>query len=150
MNTTVKLVKLDDRATLPTYATDGSVGADLYACLPGNMFKRVIDPHQYGVIGTGIAIALPPGFEAQVRPRSGLAAKNGITVLNAPGTIDSDFRGEIAVILINHGEMPFLIQSGMRIAQLVISNSVVQARFEDVDKLDDTARGSGGFGHTGT
>jgi dUTP pyrophosphatase len=101
------------------------------------------------MVPTGLAIALPEGFEAQVRPRSGLAAKNGVTVLNSPGTIDADYRGEIAVILINHGREAFTITRGMRIAQMVIARHA-QARWQQVDSLDQTARGSGGFGSTGT
>ena len=101
------------------------------------------------MIETGIAIALPAGFEAQVRPRSGLAAKNGVTVLNSPGTIDADYRGEIKVILINHGDAAFEIERGMRIAQLVVA-PVTQVAWQAVDDLDETARGSGGFGSTGT
>jgi dUTP pyrophosphatase len=100
------------------------------------------------MVPTGLAIALPEGFEAQIRPRSGLAAKHGVTVLNSPGTIDADYRGEISVILINHGAEPFTIRRGERIAQMVIA-PVVQARLNSVDSLPDTGRGSGGFGSTG-
>lgn len=101
------------------------------------------------MIGTGLCIAIPDGFEGQVRPRSGLAARNGVTILNAPGTIDSDYRGEVSVILINLGSEPFVISNGDRIAQLVIA-PVVSAQFMGVDSLDDTPRGAGGFGSTGT
>ena len=105
-------------------------------------------PARYALVPTGIAIALPPGSEGQVRPRSGLAAKHGVTVLNAPGTIDSDYRGEIGVVLINHGTESFSVTRGMRIAQLVIA-PIVQAHVRVVEKLDQTARGQGGFGSTG-
>ena len=108
-----------------------------------------LPPGKRAMIETGIAIALPAGFEAQVRPRSGLAAKNGVTVLNSPGTIDADYRGEIKVILINHGDAAFEIERGMRIAQLVVA-PVTQVAWQAVDDLDETARGSGGFGSTGT
>ena len=101
------------------------------------------------LVPTGLAIALPDGFEAQVRPRSGLAAKNGVTVLNSPGTVDCDYRGEVKVILINHGAEPFLIERGTRIAQMVVA-PVTQARLSEVETLDETARGQGGFGSTGT
>ncbi len=131
---------------LPEYATEGSAGLDLLAaCGPQGMtvapLKRILVP-------TGIAIALPRGFEAQVRPRSGLAIRHGITVLNSPGTVDSDYRGEIKVILINLGEREFRVERGMRIAQLVIA-AVDRLEWEPVEKLPDTVRGAGGFGHTG-
>lgn len=130
---------------LPAYATELSAGMDLRAFLSEPV---VLAPGAYAMIPTGLHIELPAGFEAQVRPRSGLAAKNGVTVLNAPGTIDADYRGEIKVILINHSTMPFTVQSGDRIAQMVI------ARYEKIswkpaDSLSDTERGDGGFGHTG-
>src|SRR5690606_31301795 len=105
-------------------------------------------PGARALVPTGIAVALPAGYEAQVRPRSGLAAKHGVTVLNAPGTIDADYRGEIKVILINHSPEPFVITRGMRIAQLVIA-PVTQAQWRIVEELDDTSRGAGGFGSTG-
>ncbi|MDE6631300.1 MAG: dUTP diphosphatase [Bacteroidales bacterium] len=130
---------------LPAYATELSAGMDLRAFLPEPV---VLAPGAYAMIPTGLHIELPDGYEAQVRPRSGLAAKNGVTVLNAPGTIDADYRGEIKVILINHSSNPFTIHSGDRIAQMVV------ARYEKVswlpaDSLSDTVRGEGGFGHTG-
>jgi dUTP pyrophosphatase len=128
----------------PHYATSGSAGADLKARLPEPF---ILQPTQIAVIPTGLSIALPPGYEAQVRPRSGLAAKYGITVLNAPGTIDSDYRGDIGVILINLGGKPFTITSGAAIAQLVIA-PVLQANFVPVQELPPTARGAGGFGST--
>ncbi len=131
---------------LPKPATDASAGADLLAALTDPV---VLEPGGRALIPTGIAIGLPAGFEAQVRPRSGLAAKHGVTILNAPGTIDADYRGEIGVILINLGEAAFTVNRGERIAQLVIA-PVSRAEWREVDSLDDTERGSGGFGSTGT
>ena len=130
---------------LPKYKTSGSAGMDLIACIEENI---VIKPFERKLIKTGIAISLPIDYEAQVRPRSGLALKNGITVLNTPGTIDADYRGEIGVILINLGSEDFTVEKGMRIAQLVIS-PIVQAELVEVEELDETLRGSGGFGSTG-
>ncbi len=128
---------------LPEMATAGSAGYDLCAS------KAVtIKAGEFEKVPTGIRIAMPMGMEAQIRPRSGLAAKHGVTVLNAPGTIDSDYRGEICVILINHGKNDFVIEPGMRIAQMVFAH-VTQVAFEQVEVLDDTARGAGGFGSTG-
>ena len=129
---------------LPAYQTPGSAGCDLRAAVPAPL---TLAPGARALIPTGIALALPPGHEAQVRPRSGLAIKHGITVLNAPGTIDADYRGEILVPLINHGDAPFVIARGERIAQLVIA-PVLQARWTD-EPLDPTARGNQGFGSTG-
>lgn len=145
---TVNLKQLPHGADLPLpdYATTQSAAVDLQAAIDG---VQVIAPGKRAMIETGIAIALPAGFEAQVRPRSGLAAKNGVTVLNSPGTIDADYRGEIKVILINHGDEAFEIERGMRIAQLVVA-PVTQVAWQAVDDLDETARGSGGFGSTGT
>jgi dUTP pyrophosphatase len=131
---------------LPAYATELSAGMDLLAAVEADV---VLAPGERRLIPSGIAIALPAGAEAQVRPRSGLALKHGITVLNAPGTIDADYRGEIGVILINLGEAPFTIHRGDRIAQLVIA-AHAQARWQVVETLDDSARGAGGFGSTGT
>lgn len=131
---------------VPAYATAGSAGMDLSAAIDE---KITLAPGQRILIPTGIGIALPPGFEAQIRPRSGLAAKNGVTVLNTPGTIDADYRGEIKVILINLGQEPFIIERGMRIAQMVITR-YEQAQFKIVENLDETTRGAGGFGSTGT
>jgi dUTP pyrophosphatase len=128
---------------LPAYETPGAAGMDLRAAE-----DCVLKPGARSLIATGIAIALPDGYEAQVRPRSGLAVKHGITVLNAPGTIDSDYRGEIKVPLINHGDVDFRISRGDRIAQMVIA-SVVQAGWTIVDELGETARGTGGFGSSG-
>ena len=130
---------------LPGYATPGSAGMDLLAAVQGAM---VLQPGARALIPTGLALALPPGTEAQLRPRSGLALKHGITCLNAPGTIDSDYRGEIGVILINHGAEPFTVTRGMRIAQLVVA-PVTQLVWNEVDALPGTARGEGGFGSTG-
>ncbi len=132
---------------LPAYETTGSAGMDLRAALPA--FESVVlKPGERKLIPTGLKIALEPGYEAQVRPRSGLALKHGVTCLNSPGTIDSDYRGEVGVILINHGQIPFEIQRGERIAQLVIA-SYAQAVMAEVEALDETARGAGGFGSTG-
>ncbi len=128
---------------LPRYQTEGASGLDLPASE-----ERVLNPGAFDGVGTGLAIELPPGTEAQVRPRSGLARKYGVTVLNAPGTIDADYRGEIVVLLINHGPEPFVVRPGDRIAQLVIV-PVMTAELEWVTSLGETARGAGGFGHTG-
>ena len=130
---------------LPKYKTEGSAGMDLTACIDENI---ILKPLERKLIKTGIAIALPKNYEAQVRPRSGLALKNGISVLNTPGTIDADYRGEIGVILINLSNEDFVVEKGMRIAQLVIS-PVVQAELVEVEELDETLRGQGGFGSTG-
>ncbi len=130
---------------LPHYATDGSSGVDLTAAIEEEL---VIGPGEFRRIPTGLSVEIPPGFEAQVRPRSGLAHNHGIGVLNAPGTIDSDYRGEIGVILINFGDEPFTIQRGDRIAQMVFA-SVTRATLQRVSELNDTRRGQGGFGHTG-
>jgi dUTP pyrophosphatase len=131
---------------LPAYATADSAGMDLVAAVTGDV---VIEPGRRALVPTGLAIALPAGFEAQVRPRSGLALKHGVTVLNAPGTIDADYRGEIAVILVNHGEEPFAIRRGDRIAQMIVA-PVTHVAWREVAALDESARGAGGFGSTGT
>ena len=141
----VNVLALKAGASLPVYQTGGSAGADVKALLDEPV---VIEPGERTLIPTGIALELPIGYEAQVRPRSGLAAKSGLTVLNTPGTIDSDYRGEITVILINHGSEPAIVQNGDRIAQLVIA-PVVQASFSLTHELNSTERGSGGFGSTG-
>ena len=130
---------------LPSYATLASAGMDLKAVLAAPVS---LAPLERKIIGTGLKIALPEGFEAQVRPRSGLAAKHGITVLNAPGTIDADYRGEIGVILVNLSNDEFTIEPGVRIAQLVIAQ-YTQVKWSPVDQLDETERGKGGFGSTG-
>ena len=132
---------------LPAYQSELAAGLDLLAAVPEGA-PIVLAPGKYALVPTGLSIALPPGFEAQVRPRSGLAAKHGITVLNAPGTVDADYRGEIGVPLINHSDVPFTIRRGERIAQMVIA-SVVQAELVPVATLSTTTRGSGGFGSTG-
>lgn len=128
---------------LPSYATSGASGLDLRASE-----DMLIPPGEWRAVPTGIRISLPLGYEAQIRPRSGLALKNGVTVLNSPGTVDSDYRGEIKVILINHGKEPFLVRKGDRIAQMVIAK-VEQVEVVEVEILDETERGEGGFGHTG-
>lgn len=130
---------------LPQYATEQSAGLDLRANLDSPVELK---PLERKLIPTGLYMALPKGYEAQVRPRSGLAIKKGITVLNSPGTIDADYRGEICVILINLSDQPFLINDGERIAQMVIARHE-QAEWEQVDVLDETERGAGGFGHSG-
>ena len=130
---------------LPQYATPQSAGMDLRANLSEPI---VMKPLERRLIPTGLHIALPEGYEAQVRPRSGLALKHGITVLNAPGTVDADYRGEVGVLLINLSEEPFVVNDGERIAQMVIARHE-QAEFEVVDELDETERGQGGYGHTG-
>ncbi len=131
---------------LPTYQTPGSAGLDLYANLPA---PYTLQPGERTLIPTGLYIELPPGWEAQIRPRSGLALHHGITILNAPGTIDADYRGEIQIILINLGQSSFTIEPGMRIAQIVFC-PVAQAEWEITPELSPSERGKGGFGHTGT
>lgn len=133
---------------LPAYATPGSSGMDLAAAL-ADTEELIIKPGDQSIVPTGLALALPQGMEAQIRPRSGLAAKHSVTVLNSPGTIDADYRGEIKVILINHGKSDFTIKRGDRIAQMVIQ-PVCQVQLSEVDNLDDTTRGQDGFGSTGT
>ena len=128
---------------LPAYATHGAAGMDVVSAE-----TVTISPGARHAVGTGLALAIPPGFEVQVRPRSGLALKHGISVPNTPGTIDSDYRGELKVILINHGAEPFVVRRGDRIAQLVLA-PVIRASWLEVDELDETARGAGGFGSTG-
>ena len=132
---------------LPAYQSAHAAGLDLLAAVPEGA-PLVLAPGRHALVPTALAIALPDGFEAQVRPRSGLAAKHGVTVLNSPGTIDADYRGEIQVILINHGAEPFTLKRGERIAQMVIA-PVVQAELAAVTVLPETDRGSGGFGSTG-
>jgi len=138
----LKVKKLKEDVRLPVYSTDGSAGLDLFSAE-----EVEIPAGQWKLVGTGISIELPDGFEAQVRPRSGLALK-GITVLNTPGTIDPDYRGEVKVILFNVSDQNFKVEKGMKIAQLVISK-FERVRVEVVDKLSDTKRGEGGFGSTG-
>lgn len=145
----VKIQRLPHAAglPLPAYATPGAAGMDLACALPADT-PLLLAPGARAAIPTGFAIALPDGYEAQVRPRSGLAKNHGVTVLNAPGTVDCDYRGEIAVLLVNHGREPLEISRGMRIAQLVVA-PVVQIMLEEIGELSETARGSGGFGSTG-
>ena len=133
---------------LPAYASADAAGMDLRAAVPAHE-DVAIAPGERAMIPTGLSIALPRGFEAQIRPRSGLAAKHGVTVLNSPGTIDADYRGEVKIILINHGTEPFIIARSMRIAQMVIA-PVVQMACAEVATLNDTARSTGGFGSTGS
>ena len=132
---------------LPAYQSAAAAGLDLLAAVADNA-PLVLAPGKHATVPTGLAVALPPGFEAQVRPRSGLAARHGVTVLNSPGTIDADYRGEISVILINHGDAPFMIRRGERIAQMVIA-PVARAELAVAASLSATDRGSGGFGSTG-
>jgi dUTP pyrophosphatase len=131
---------------LPSYATDGAAGMDLLAAV---MSPVVLSPGARMLVPTGLRVAVPPGYELQVRPRSGLALKNGIVLPNSPGTIDEDYRGELGVIVMNAGDAPFTVERGMRIAQAVIA-PVVRATWREVAELPDTARGAGGFGSTGT
>lgn len=147
IQTEIRFQKLSPRATVPAYQTAGSAGLDLCACLPEGE-QILMAPMAIARVPTGLAIAIPPGFEGQVRPRSGLATKSGISVPNAPGTIDSDYRGELQVALINLGREAFTVTHGMRIAQLVIA-PVAHAAISVVESLDATTRGAGGFGSTG-
>jgi dUTP pyrophosphatase len=144
----IPLVRLAHAADLPvpSYATAGAAGLDLLAAI-----DKPVDlaPRQFKLIATGVAIALPHGYEAQVRPRSGLALKHGLTILNAPGTVDADYRGEIGALLVNHGEAVIRLERGMRIAQLVIA-AVAKAHFVECASLPPTVRAEGGFGSTGT
>jgi len=142
-NVAVEFKRLNEQAKIPQYKTAQAAGMDV-----ASVEQVVLPSGKFTMVGTGLAMALPDGYEAQVRPRSGLAAKYGVTVLNAPGTIDADYRGEIKVILINHGPEDFKIEIGDRIAQLVIKK-VEQLKVFEVEKLDDTERGTGGFGSTG-
>jgi len=141
----VKIVRLNQKAILPVYATPHAAGMDVSACLDSPV---IVAPLTTGLISTGFAIELPDGFEAQLRPRSGLALRHLISLPNTPATIDADYRGEVKVILINYGKEPFTVSHGDRIAQMVVSR-VDRVSFEEVDELSDTKRGTGGFGHTG-
>jgi dUTP pyrophosphatase len=141
----VLVKKLRPDATVPQYMTAGAAGLDLCAALDAPV---ELASGRHASIGTGLAVAIPPGWEGQVRPRSGLAREHAVTLVNAPGTIDADYRGEVAVLLINHGARPFTVTPGLRIAQLVIA-PVAQAELAVVDELPATARGAGGFGSTG-
>lgn len=145
----IKITRLDPSSTdipLPTYITEGSAGMDLCAAVPK---KLVIKPGQTVLVPTGFSIELPRGYEAQVRPRSGLALKHNVGLLNSPGTIDSDYRGEIKVILTNFGKKSFVVNRGDRIAQLVVAK-YMRVKLKEVNKLKPTKRGQGGFGHSGT
>ena len=143
--TKIQIKKLSSSVSIPKYETSGSSGMDLAAHIENNI---IINPGEKALISTGISMAIPKGYEVQIRPRSGLAVKKNITVLNTPGTIDADYRGEIKVILINLGKEKFTIENGERIAQMVVC-PVVQAILEEVKELSDTKRGLGGFGSTG-
>lgn len=136
---------LRPEAVVPRYMSELAAGMDLHAALK---WPLTIEPGERALVPTGLAMAIPAGFEGQIRPRSGLALNHGISLVNAPGTIDADYRGEIGIILINHGRDPLTLKPGDRIAQMVV-NRVVQGRLREVAALDDTSRGSGGFGHTG-
>ncbi|MFH1618164.1 MAG: dUTP diphosphatase [Candidatus Margulisiibacteriota bacterium] len=141
----VKRLPHHENLPLPQYMSDNAAGMDLYAAVNDDI---IIGPGAWKLVPTGIAIALPPGYEAQVRPRSGLALKQGVSVLNTPGTIDADYRGEVGVILVNHNQEDLVVKRGDRIAQMVIKE-FVRIEFDDVDELVETDRGAGGFGHTG-
>jgi dUTP pyrophosphatase len=143
----VKRLPHGEGLPLPSYQSENASGLDLMAAVPADA-PLVIAPGRYAAVPTGIALALPAGTEAQVRPRSGLALRHGVTVLNAPGTVDADYRGEVQVLLVNHGTEPLAVTRGMRIAQLVIA-SVVRVRLTEAAELDGTSRGAGGFGSTG-
>ncbi len=143
----IRILSHGDDACVPAYATAGAAGCDLVAALPAGA-PRHLAPGERTLVATGIALALPEGFEAQVRPRSGLALRHGITLLNAPGTIDADYRGEVFVLLVNLGAETVAIERGMRIAQLVLA-PVSRARFVTGESLGETARDAGGFGSTG-
>jgi dUTP pyrophosphatase len=146
----VKIMRLPHGAglPLPAYQSAAAAGLDLIAAVPDDA-PLTIPPGSYVAVPTGIALALPLATEAQVRPRSGLARNHGVTVLNSPGTIDADYRGEVQVLLINHGDAPFVVTRGLRIAQLVIG-AIARATLREVVELDETSRGTGGFGSTGT
>ena len=143
--TEILIKRLSKEVKLPKYETDGSSGLDLAACIDKNI---EIKPGQSEIISTGLAVAIPKNFEIQIRPRSGLAAKRQISVLNTPGTIDADYRGELKVILINFSNKSFIVEKGLRIAQMVVC-PIVKAELKEVESLEDTKRGSGRFGSTG-
>ena len=145
MTPRVEIKRLRPDAIVPQYQTELAAGLDVHACITESI---TIEPGRRAAIGTGLAIALPPGYEAQVRPRSGLARSHGVTLVNAPGTIDADYRGEVTILLINHGSEALTLKAGERIAQLVIA-PVARATLVEVDELSATARGEGGFGSTG-
>jgi dUTP pyrophosphatase len=141
----VRIRRLRRDAVLPRYMTDHAAGMDLAAAIDEPI---TLAPRARARVGTGLAVSLPAGFEAQIRPRSGLADRHGVTLLNSPGTIDADYRGEIGVILVNHGDEPFTVRGGDRVAQMVIG-ATSRVQWVEVDDLDETSRGAGGFGHTG-
>ena len=143
--TKILIKRLSKKVSLPKYETSGSSGLDLAANIDANI---IINPGKLAIIPTGLAVSIPKGFEIQIRPRSGLAAKKKITVLNTPGTIDSDYRGEIKIILYNHGKEDFIVNNKDRVAQMVLT-PVVKMELEETDSLPDTLRGKGGFGSTG-
>ena len=142
----IQIKKLSTSVSIPKYETSGSSGMDVAAYIEKNI---IISPGEKALVPTGFSVSIPIGYEIQIRPRSGLAAKKNITVLNTPGTIDADYRGEVKVILINLGKEKFIVENGDRIAQMVVC-PVIQADFEEVKELSNTERGSGGFGSTGT
>lgn len=140
------LIPIEERdLPLPAYETEGSAGMDVRTAVTED---TVIKPGEIVLLPTGFAIAIPHGFEIQIRPRSGLAVRHGITLINSPGTIDSDYRGEVKIPLINHGKVPYTVTRGARIAQMILA-PVTRAQFIEVDELNSTVRGTGGFGHTG-
>jgi dUTP pyrophosphatase len=141
----IKRLRGNEDGPLPTYMTEHAAGLDIYAFLDEEV---LIAPGQRRLIPTGLSVAIPEGFEVQVRPRSGLAVRDGVTLVNTPGTIDADYRGEIGILMINHGEKPISIKNGQRIAQLIVSR-VYKATLEEVDELPASSRQGGGFGHTG-
>ena len=141
---TIKILKLHPDAVIPEYKTLGSAGADLVSVQDID-----IQPRKVGIVDLGFSVSFPPGYEIQIRPRSGLAAAFAVTVVNTPGTIDSDYRGPMKVLLINHGDEVFEVRKGDRVAQMVL-NEIHQARFQELEELDTTERGQGGFGSTGT
>jgi dUTP pyrophosphatase len=141
----IKRLRGNENGPLPTYMTEHAAGLDIHAFLDEDV---LISPGQRRLVPTGLAVAIPDGFEMQVRPRSGLAMRDGVTLVNTPGTIDADYRGEIGILMINHGNKPVSIRNGQRIAQLVVSR-VYRAALEEVDELPPSSRQEGGFGHTG-
>ena len=140
----IQKISGNDDIPLPRYMTSQAAGMDIFAAVIG---EEIIEPGQRKKIPTGIKVALPEGYEAQIRPRSGLALNQGITLLNSPGTIDADYRGEIALIVINHGQEPFVVKRGMRLAQMVVQK-IFQVDWVETTELTNTSRGNGGFGHT--
>ena len=143
--TKISIKRLSDKAQLPVYETSGASGMDLAALIDEDI---IMTPGERVLVPTGLAVSIPKGFEIQIRPRSGLAAKKGVTVINTPGTIDADYRGEIKIILFNHGNKDFIVNNNDRIAQMVLT-PVIKMEIEEVDQLPKTIRGSGGFGSTG-